>query len=226
MVLNVHLAKQVTWFNIGWDWNQPVDKVIGAWQDFFLQGDERWFSHLDLWAKPFPAEKFKQQPIKALGVFYGTPEEARKELAALLNIGKPNTQTIELVNWDKAIKQFEVATSTFITATPEYKSTGAYAKQPLPEEAIKTIVKTLQDSKSPLLNILVFTLGDLPRLDLLLTLLISIEMLSFSSNIQLNGSTKRRPSPRSKSLMRSEQAFFPTTMGIMWAIRTEASKII
>lgn len=159
LVIKIHPAKQVTWFNIGWDWNQPVDQVIAAWQKFFLNGDKRWFSHLDLWAKPFPSEKFKQQPIKALGVFYGTPEEAKRELAPLLAIGKPNDQTIEWVDWDKAIRQFEEATKTFITETPEYKSTGAFAMQPIPPEGIKIIVETLQRSTSPLLNVLIFTLG-------------------------------------------------------------------
>lgn len=159
LAIKIHPAKQVTWFNIGWEWNQPVEQVIAAWQDFFLKGDKRWFSHLDLWAKPFPSEKFKKRPIKALGVFYGSPADAKRELAPLLNIGQPDDQTFEWVNWDKAIKQFEEATSTFITDKPEYKSTGAYAMQPLPPEAIKIIAETLQRSTYPLLNVLIFTLG-------------------------------------------------------------------
>lgn len=159
MTIKVYPAKPVTWFNIGWDWNQPVDRVIAAWQDFFSKDDRRWFSHLDVWAKAFPTEKFNKQPVKALGVFWGTPEEARKELAPLLSIGKPNDQTIELVTWEKAIKLFEEATSVFITTKPEYKSTGAFANQSLPPEAIAIINKTLQTSTSPLLNVLLFSLG-------------------------------------------------------------------
>lgn len=159
LVLKVHPAGKVTWFNIGWDWSQPVEKVITVWQDLFSNGDKKWFSHLDVWAKVFPVDKFKKQPIKALGVYYGTPEEAKKDLAPLLNIGKPADQTIELVNWDRAIKEFEEATSVYITDKPEYKSPGAYAMQPLPPEAIKIVVETLQDTSTPLLNFLMFSLG-------------------------------------------------------------------
>lgn len=97
--------------------------------------------------------------MKALGVFFGNPEDAKRELAPLLNIGKPNDKTIELVTWHKAVKQFEEATSTFITDKPEYKSTGAFAMQPLPHEAIKIMVDALQTSASPLLNVLIFTMG-------------------------------------------------------------------
>lgn len=162
LVLKIYPAKQVTWFNIGWDWNQPVEKIIATWQEFFLKEDKRWFSHLDLWSKAFPTDQFKKQPIKVMGVFYGSPEEAKKELAPFLNIGKPTDETIKLVDWEIAIKQFEEATSTFITEKPEYKSTGAFAMEPLPNEAIQTIVHTLQNSPSSLLNVLIFTLGDHP----------------------------------------------------------------
>ncbi len=159
LVIKVYPAKPVTWFNIGWDWNQPIEKVIAAWQEFFLKEDRRWFSHLDIWAKSFPSEKFKKQPVKALGMFYGTPEEAKKELAPLLNIGRVSDQTIELVDWEKAIKLFEDSTKTFITEKPEYKSTGSFAMKPFPHEAIKIIVDTLQGSTSPLLNVLFLCLG-------------------------------------------------------------------
>lgn len=160
LVLKIYPAKQVTWFHLGWDWNQPVEKVIAAWQEFFLKDDNnRWFSHLDLWAKPFSIDRFKKQPIKVMGVFYGTPEDAKRELAPLLTIGKLNDETIELVNWDKSIKLFEDSTAVFITDKPEYKSTGAYAKSRLPDEAISILVETLRNSKTPLLNVLLFTLG-------------------------------------------------------------------
>lgn len=163
LVLKIHPAHQVTWFNMGWDWDQPVESIITAWQDFFLKEDKRWFSHLDLWAKSFPSEKFKKEPIKVMGVFYGSPEEAKRELAPFLNIATPKQQTIELVNWDQSIKAFEEATATFITDKPEYKSSGAFAMQPLPKEAIHLIVETLKKSTSPLLNVLVFTLGGAAR---------------------------------------------------------------
>lgn len=159
LTLKVYPATPVTWFNIGWDWNQPVDQVITAWQEFFSNPDRRWFSHLDVWAKAFPKDKFNKQPVKALGVFYGTPEEARRELAPLLNVGKPTEQTIELVKWDKAIKLFEDSTSVFVTAKPEYKSTGAFAPKSLPPEAVSIITNTLEKTTSPLLNVLLFTLG-------------------------------------------------------------------
>jgi FAD/FMN-containing dehydrogenase len=159
IVLRIYPAKPVTWFNIGWDWDQPVEKIIATWQDLFLEADKKWFSHLDLWAKAFPSEKLKKQPIKVLGVFYGSPEEAKQSLAPFLRIGRPDNQTIEWVSWEKAIRSFEEATSVFLTDKPEYKSTGAFAMNPLPPEAIKTIVNTLQNTKSPLLNVLLFSLG-------------------------------------------------------------------
>ncbi|MFP3122581.1 FAD-binding oxidoreductase [Ectobacillus funiculus] len=159
MTIKVYPAKPVTWFNIGWDWNQPVEEVIDTWQNFFLRADIRWFSHLDLWSKLFPSEQFDKLPLKAMGVFWGTPEEARWELTPLLNVGRPSDQTIELVSWDQAIKNFEVSNEIFITSKPEYKSSGAYAMRPLPPEAIKIIRKTLEDTTSPLLNVLIYSLG-------------------------------------------------------------------
>jgi FAD/FMN-containing dehydrogenase len=157
VALKVYPAKPVTWFNIGWDWNQPVEEVIATWQNFFLHADRRWFSHL--WSKPFPVEQFNVLPLKAMGVFWGTPDAARQELAPLLNIGRPTNQTIELVSWDKAIKYFEVSNEIFIASKPEYKSSGAYAMRPLPPEAINIIRNTLENTTSPLLNVLIYSLG-------------------------------------------------------------------
>lgn len=159
IVLHVFPIEKVTWFNIGWDWNQPFEEVINTWQELFAKGDQKWFSHIDIWAKQFPAEKFKKQPLKVLGVYYGTPEEAKRDLEPFLKIGQPKDQTIELVHWVQAIKNFEEATDVFITDKPEYKSTGAYAMKPLPKEAVKIIVDTLRNSQSPLLNVLLFSMG-------------------------------------------------------------------
>lgn len=159
IVLQTYPAKKVTWFNIGWDWDQPFEEVINTWQELFANGDKKWFSHIDIWAKQFPADKLKKQPLKVLGVYYGTPEEAKKDLAPFLKIGQPKEQIIELVDWVQAIKNFEDATAVFLTDKPEYKSSGAYAMQPLPKEAVKIIVDTLRKSNSPLLNVLLFSMG-------------------------------------------------------------------
>ena len=159
IILQVYPAKQVTWFNIGWDWNQPFDNVIDAWQNLFADGDKKWFSHIDIWSKQFPAEKLKKYPLKVLGVHYGTPEEAKKDLEPFLKIGPPQETTIKLVDWVEAIKGFEDATAVYLTDKPEYKSSGAYAMKPLPQDAIKIIINTLQKSPSPLLNVLLFSMG-------------------------------------------------------------------
>lgn len=157
--IKVYPASDVTWFNIGWDWNQPVEKIIATWQDFFAQANRNWFSHLDLWAKQFPAKKLNKQPVKALGFFWGTPQDARKQLEPLLKIGKPAVQIFERVPWNKAIKELIDSTAVFLTDKPEYKSSAAFAMKPLPAEALKIIVNTLRDSTSPLLNVLWFTMG-------------------------------------------------------------------
>ncbi len=159
LTLKVYPARSVTWFNIGWNWDQPVENIVNIWQQLFLSDDIKWFSHLDLWAKAFPVDNFKKEPIKALGVYYGTPEEAKRDLAPLLKIGHPSEQTIELVDWEQAIHLFEDATSVFITDKPEYKSSGAYAMKALPADAINIIVNTLRNTPSPLLNVLFFSLG-------------------------------------------------------------------
>lgn len=159
IVLQTYPAKKVIWFNIGWDWNQPFEEVINTWQDLFSNGDKKWFSHIDIWAKQFPAGKLKKQPLKVLGVYYGSLEDAKKDLSPFLKIGNPSEQTIELVDWVQAIKNFEDATAVFLTDKPEYKSSGAYAMKPLPKEAVKIIVDTLETSHSPLLNVLLFSMG-------------------------------------------------------------------
>lgn len=159
IMLQVYPAPKVTWFNIGWNWNQPFEEIINTWQKLFSNGDKKWFSHIDIWAKHFPSEKLKKLPLKVLGVYYGTAVEAKKDLEPLLKIGQPQEQTIELIDWVQAIKNFEDATAVFLTEKPEYKSSGAYAMQPLPKEAVKIIVDTLQNSHSPLFNVLLFSLG-------------------------------------------------------------------
>lgn len=159
VTLRVYPATPVTWFNIGWDWNQPVEQIIHAWQHFFSTADRRWFSHLDLWSKAFPIDKFQKYPLKIMGVFWGTPEEARQELSPLLNIGSPGDRTIELVTWDRAIRLFEISNEIFVAEKPEYKASGAYAINLLPPEAISMIRETLQNTSSPLLNVLIYSLG-------------------------------------------------------------------
>lgn len=159
IVLQLYPAQKVTWFNLGWDWTQPVEEIISTWQQLFADGDKKWFSHLDVWAKPFPVDKLKKFPIKVLGVYYGTPEEAKKDLEPLFKHGQPKEVTVEQVEWVRAIKEFEDATAVFLTDKPEYKSTGAYAMQPLPKEAINIIVNTLKSSSFPLLNVLLFSMG-------------------------------------------------------------------
>lgn len=159
LTLQTYPADTVTWFNIGWDWDQPLDKVITAWQDFFAVQDRRWFSHIDMWSKAFPKDELKKHPLKVLGVFWGAPEEAKKELAPLLAVATPKSQIIETVEWDQAIKYIEESTATFLTTKPEYKSPGAFMMQKLPPMAINTVYKALESSTSPLFNILMFTLG-------------------------------------------------------------------
>lgn len=158
MALKIYPVTDVTWFNLGWDWTQPVEEVIGAWQNFFGKQDKRWFSHLDLWPKTFPTEKFKKQPVKALGFFWGRPEDAKRELAPLLSLN-PKEVTLKRLNWLEAIEMIEESTAVFITSKPEYSSTGAYANQNLPPEAIKIIGKTLRETTAPLFNLLFFTMG-------------------------------------------------------------------
>lgn len=159
IVLQLVPAPQVTWFNLGWDWEQPVEEVINRWQELFAPADKKWFSHIDIWAKSFPVGQLKKQPLKVLGVYYGTPEEAKKDLEPFLKIGKLNDQTIERVEWVQAIRNFEDATAVFLTDKPEYKSTGAFAMKPLPPEAVKIIVDTLQNTTFPLMNVLLFSMG-------------------------------------------------------------------
>ncbi len=159
IVLKVYPSQKVIWFNIGWDWNQPFEEVITTWQRLFADGDKKWFSHIDILTKQFPTEKLKKQPLKILGVYYGTAEEAKNDLEPFLKIGSPKEKTIKVVDWVQAIKEFEDATAVFLTDKPEYKSSGAYAMQPLPREAIKIIVDTLKNSNSPLLNVLLFSNG-------------------------------------------------------------------
>ncbi len=157
--IKVYPAENVTWFNIGWNWGQPIKQIFAAWQDFFGKDDRAWFSHLDLWAKTFSAQEFKKEPIRIFGMYWGTPKQARELLAPILAIGAPSSVAIEAVDWKKAIELIEETTAVFITNKPEYKSTGAFAMEVLPPEGIDIIEKTLKASNSPLLNVLLFSLG-------------------------------------------------------------------
>lgn len=159
IVLKVYPVEKVTWFNLGWNLDQPIEEIIHTWQKLFADGNKKWFSHLDLWSQKFPSDKLNQSPIKVLGVYYGSPEEAKKDLEPFLKIGTLQQQTIESREWVKVIQGFEEATAVYLTDKPEYKSTGAYAMKPLPVEATDIIVKTLKNSSSPYLNVLLFSMG-------------------------------------------------------------------
>lgn len=158
MQIKVYPATEVTWFNIGWDWDQPVEEVLAAWQEFFGKPDRNWFSHLDVWARRFPSEKLNKKPIKALGMFWGHPDEAKSQLSSLLKIGSPSIE-IETVTWAKAIQLIEESTAVYLTDKPEYKSVGAFAMDSLPKQALDLIVGTLDRSPAPLLNVLFFSMG-------------------------------------------------------------------
>lgn len=159
LTLKVYPAQTITWFNLGWDWNQPIDKIISLWQTFFLNNDERWYSHLDIWANKFPAREFHQQPIKVIGIFWGTPEDAKRELAPFLKIGYPNTKIIKKASWHQAILELENATKVYLTDKPTYKSSGAFIVNDLPSKAIHLLTSYLHDSKALYLNVLFFSLG-------------------------------------------------------------------
>lgn len=156
--MKVYPADDVTWFNLGWSWNDPVDTIFSTWLEQFGKQDRNLFSHLDLWGKAFDEAKLKKKPIKVLGYFWGAPEEAKKALQPFLSIGSPSV-VIEKTTWKKAIEEIGTSTAVFLTDKPEYRSTGAYIKNTLPKEAVSLIHSALQNSSSPLLNILLFTLG-------------------------------------------------------------------
>lgn len=158
ITLKVYPADTVTWFNIGWDWNQPVEKIISQWQKFFFNDDKRWYSHLDLWSKKFPSQ-LHQYPVKVMGIFWGTPEEARHELTPFLKIGQPAFQIIKTVNWHQAILELEDAMKVYTTDQPEYKSSGAFVMKNLPPKAIHVMTSELENASSPFLNIVFFSLG-------------------------------------------------------------------
>lgn len=157
--LKVYPAETVTWFNIGWDWNQPVEPIISLWQKSFFNNDKRWYSHLDLWAKKFPIQQFHQQPIKVMGIFWGTPDAAKRELSRFLKIGHPTTQIIKKVSWMEAILALEEAMKVYTTAKPEYKSSGAFVMQALPSKAVHILASDLSHADSPFLNVVFFSLG-------------------------------------------------------------------
>ncbi len=159
LTLQVYPAPRVTWFNLGWEWDQPIDQVITTWQSLFASNDPRWFSHLDLWSKAFSSEEYKKSPVKVLGVYFGTVEEATRALAPLLSIGHQANRTIKAMRWNEAVDHFGDATAVYLTGQPQYKSSGAYVMQPLPEAAIKIMTDTLQKSSSPLLNITLFSMN-------------------------------------------------------------------
>ncbi|HRD54935.1 MAG TPA: FAD-binding oxidoreductase [Parachlamydiaceae bacterium] len=159
MQIQTYPADHVTWFNIGWDSNQNKAEVLIAWQDFFAEPDKQWFSHLDLWGKAFSSLDLNKQPIKVLGMYFGRQEEAHEKLAPFLNLGKPSAVVIEAVDWKKAIELIEESTATFVSNKPEYKSTGAFAMQKLPKEAIDILNQALTNSSFPLLNVLFFSMN-------------------------------------------------------------------
>ena len=157
--LKVYPADTVTWFNIGWDWDQPVEKIISLWQTFFFNNNKQWYSHLDLWSKSFPSQQLNQQPIKVIGIYWGNPEDAKRELKPFLDIGKPATQIIKTVDWHQAIVELEDAMKVYLNDKPEYKSSGAFVMQSMPPKGVSVLANALNKAISPYLNVVFFSLG-------------------------------------------------------------------
>lgn len=146
-----HPIGNVTVIKLRWNW-QDIKAVIKAWQDWAPNCDERLTSVLTVSSKAAASLLF-------LGMFQGSPEEARAVMEPLVSAIRPVKDAIASTPFIEAARRFSGVTKPHAPLNakilpdtihahshPRFKNTSDYVTETLNEEAQETIIKYLTES--------------------------------------------------------------------------------
>jgi FAD/FMN-containing dehydrogenase len=130
----VHPIGDVVTVQVTWPWDD-VAEVLDAWQRWAPFADERLCVALAV-AHPSAGA------ISATGLFTGSSAELPPLLEPLLQSGRPGTPVIQALPYFTAVEQF--GGPPIANGTLRFKNSSAIAYEPLPAEAIATLVDHLR----------------------------------------------------------------------------------
>src|SRR5215213_3232212 len=128
----VHPIGDVVTCTVSWPWDD-VAEVLDAWQRWAPFADERLCVALAV-APPSAGT------ISATGLFTGAETELPPLLEPLLQAGTPGAPVIQSLPYFTAVEQFAGPSITSV----RFKNASALAYNPLPDEAIATLVEHLR----------------------------------------------------------------------------------
>ncbi|VBB07205.1 Hypothetical protein LUCI_2449 [Lucifera butyrica] len=148
---------------INWDLGD-LEKVLRIWQRYTFPGaDERLTPTLFITSSLQPVQSNfagKQSPdffpVVMQGVFLGPATELRRLLQPLLQTGSPRKITIEEMPWLEAVDRLSASQPT--TPSP-FKSTDCFIHSKLPEAAISTVRRFIDNPPTSSVTVLFHGLG-------------------------------------------------------------------
>jgi FAD/FMN-containing dehydrogenase len=132
-VFKVHPISNVAVYNITWDWSDAKE-VIKVWQDWAPFVDERLTSILELFTK-------NDGRISSSGEFLGHEDQLQHLLKPLTAAGKPIQIKVQTIPYIEAVLKFDGGPGPH-----KFKNTGAFVYHGLSDEAINTLLYSMEIS--------------------------------------------------------------------------------
>ncbi|MFD8964866.1 FAD-binding oxidoreductase [Streptomyces sp. NPDC059568] len=125
--------KSVTYLTATWDGLGDLHRVFDAWQRTAPVTDNRMGTQLEI---------HPNRILLFAVLAEGTPAEAKKLLAPILSIGRPEVTT-QVGNWGDVYAGFQVPTED---EPANWKFFSQFTKKPFPDEAIRVIASFMRDA--------------------------------------------------------------------------------
>lgn len=135
----IHPVDDITHFTLNWDWSEPK-AVFEAWQRLAATVDRNFGSTFVF----LPRES---NVIEADGIYRGSEDDLREILEPLMAVGAPG-EMFET----KSYLDFFRAANAGPRSFDNWQFTSSWAREPLPGEAIETILRYMSDAPAPACN--------------------------------------------------------------------------
>lgn len=144
-----HRIDTVAYANIEWDL-RDLEPVLRIWQEYTLpDADDRLTPLLTI-------ASGEESLLLMQGVFLGSAKELRHLLQPLLRAGSPQKVTIEEIPWLEAVARIA---ATQPTSPEPFKSVGPFVNHLLPDEAIATIRRFIDEPPTSSVSVFFHGLG-------------------------------------------------------------------
>lgn len=146
-----HRLETVAYANISWDL-RDLEPVLRTWQDYTLPSASERLTPILTIASGLESESL----LLMQGVFLGSAKELRRLLQPLLQAGSPLSVTIEEIPWIESVARIAVTQPDF----PEpFKSVGPFVYHLLPDAAIATIRRFINEPPTSSVSVFFHGLG-------------------------------------------------------------------